>query len=822
MGYLDKVSHSLSNTNSSKELLDLLSDKINTLTTLVGTLTKSGNSTPKTTPKIFMNSPTVLPGEAFHVSGYFSKLARVCIKIPNSDKVLACTPLQEDRVENTVHVLFPKELPLDNYFIFIQDGEYTSNITSINKAEIYHADWSDITPNCTTKIIGRNLYSREHKPAVQLVSTAGVKYPASILYDGIREEVVSFKIPANLPVGDTYSILYNNGLANSQDIETDFRLECLASVFTYFGLPDKVVARHKKLAVVKSVDDKMFSKNPVGNGIVDDSLALNTCLRELSAKGGGVLDGGGKTYKVLADPAMNSICINIDSLSNVYLYNCTINYGYGVPPTQAGYGIFIFSDNCGLLKVKFNNVNEKGNYGANFVVYGDRKDILLVDVVGNITGEAVVFGGGITTRLYMSNTTITSTFSPANANPGGALLIDMANGIMIKDSTLNHQVGYFAIQGGKNVVIDNLTQVRDASVNNRLVNPASIDTRNFSANFVTNLAILGLTSSTINGPSKDLNDGETFLTEGGGPLRPNTDFGKVTSSTSTILTDSNAKFGSKKPVTSDAVVLITYGKGMGQWRNVLSSTSTTLTVDKAWEIIPDTTSVYSLTNWSLRNSTLLDIKGTNNRSGISLFAATCLNVLIKNAILVNNHSISLRPYQVTNSTEHYINPIWNSQVVGCVVKRKNTIYKGVPSYIGVNSVIADPAGSGIKPQGALTIGVEIKDCSIESEIGYVAIIGDSGEAAYNDYRQREGFLSISDNQFIDDQLGYGANGEVPITFGVLFDSNNTSNCQYAYSVDNSSFGTTINKPEIYNCSTLYIDEARGASTHVSRATNISI
>jgi hypothetical protein len=65
--------------------------------------------------------------------------------------------------------------------------------------------------------------------------------------------------------------------------------------------------------------------------------------------------------------------------------------------------------------------------------------------------------------------------------------------------------------------------------------------------------------------------------------------GTATSSTATSITNSGATFGA---LTSAWTVRITSGTGAGQERVVVSGTTTTITVDTAWQTNPDATSVY--------------------------------------------------------------------------------------------------------------------------------------------------------------------------------------------------------------------------------------
>jgi hypothetical protein len=78
-------------------------------------------------------------------------------------------------------------------------------------------------------------------------------------------------------------------------------------------------------------------------------------------------------------------------------------------------------------------------------------------------------------------------------------------------------------------------------------------------------------------------------------------YGTVTSATVMTLSDSLATFGSDLV---NATVTITDGRGRGQNRRIVSVSSGTMTLDRVWGILPDTTSTYQIggVNWKYKTS----------------------------------------------------------------------------------------------------------------------------------------------------------------------------------------------------------------------------
>lgn len=82
------------------------------------------------------------------------------------------------------------------------------------------------------------------------------------------------------------------------------------------------------------------------------------------------------------------------------------------------------------------------------------------------------------------------------------------------------------------------------------------------------------------------NSEETFLVHGGGQK----DIGHPTAVTPTTLTDRARQW--KSGQRQNHVVLITAGRGLGQFRYVVDNTVDTLQLDRPWRVVPDATSEY--------------------------------------------------------------------------------------------------------------------------------------------------------------------------------------------------------------------------------------
>lgn len=76
--------------------------------------------------------------------------------------------------------------------------------------------------------------------------------------------------------------------------------------------------------------------------------------------------------------------------------------------------------------------------------------------------------------------------------------------------------------------------------------------------------------------------------------------GTATAATAATLSDSTRKW--KPGLLRYATVLITAGRGLGQYRGVAGNTADTLTVDRPWRVVPDASSEYVVTRFFADNS----------------------------------------------------------------------------------------------------------------------------------------------------------------------------------------------------------------------------
>ena len=102
---------------------------------------------------------------------------------------------------------------------------------------------------------------------------------------------------------------------------------------------------------------------------------------------------------------------------------------------------------------------------------------------------------------------------------------------------------------------------------------------------------------------------------------------------------------------------IVAGKGAGQTRRVVSGNGSTLTVDRAWDSTPDTSSHYATFVWGLEKSLIKDNVLSQNPRGIWLYQTAVRDVDVVGNRMIEGGGIFLRAFQ--NLSNRMFMPLYN-------------------------------------------------------------------------------------------------------------------------------------------------------------------
>ena len=295
----------------------------------------------------------------------------------------------------------------------------------------------------------------------------------------------------------------------------------------------------------------------------------------------------------------------------------------------------------------------------------------------------------------------------------------------------------------------------------------------FVLDFSSRISLVGNTFDVINGPitNKLRNDGETILVEGGGAVRTE-NVGSVETATPDSVTDHhNASIAtaSADGLPENAGIAIVSGTGAGQARHVVKYDKSTMSIDRDWDVIPDTTSKYSTFTWGLENCIIKGNFLIGNPRGIWLYQSAVRNIVVADNHISEGGGIFLRAYQ--NLSQKMFTPQWNVAVTGNQIT--NTSGRWM-SHVIVADVSTDAGAYGIGE-----LGIEIRRNRLVANVPNVA-------SSEEDYASREGFSSLVHVE--------GANLELnatPNILGTIFQNNTCLKCATGFLIGTGNFGTIL-------------------------------
>ncbi|RYZ65087.1 MAG: hypothetical protein EOP09_14850, partial [Proteobacteria bacterium] len=279
----------------------------------------------------------------------------------------------------------------------------------------------------------------------------------------------------------------------------------------------------------------------------------------------------------------------------------------------------------------------------------------------------------------------------------------------------------------------------------------------------------------VNGPvtATNRNDGETILAEAS--AGNNTEnLGTATGATATTLTDSGNTINvlpfSATEIVENYGVSIVEGKGMGQSRRVIQYSGKTLTIDRAWDVVPDATSKYVTFVWGLERVLIKGNQLFNNPRGIWLYQTALRDVEVIGNSMMNGGGIYLRSW--LKAADKQFDIIRNVRISGNSVTNNDGLWA---SHVSVHFITADTQFF-----GTAILGVEVRDNTLQANRPNVSL--NSNE----EYAGTEGFLNM-----MRIERNGGVMSSFPLVLGSIFQSNQCADCEHAFKLGTGADGTSL-------------------------------
>ena len=221
--------------------------------------------------------------------------------------------------------------------------------------------------------------------------------------------------------------------------------------------------------------------NAYGDGVHDDTAAINTCIAAVAGTGGtvvvpagtymvnptanswrGLMMGSNMTLYLSAGAVIQSITMNVGSYAIIGFANCSncILTGPGIisgdrathggPVDEQGHGVYV---NVGTHDITISNITSQNCYGDGFYIYSDvnpshititnvtannnrRQGISIIGCQGGFTGS--VANGCTVTGSTFQNTNGTGPECGLDIEPNGGEIVD---GVLFQNNTLQGNYG---------------------------------------------------------------------------------------------------------------------------------------------------------------------------------------------------------------------------------------------------------------------------------------------------------------------------------------------------------------------------------------------
>ncbi|WP_158022864.1 T9SS type A sorting domain-containing protein [Hymenobacter coccineus] len=753
-------------------------------------------------PVIIHASRTIQPGEAISLQGQFSAAAQVFLSIGTASSSQILPVLVQSAGHVTAQV--PANLSPDLYQVWIMDQGKRSSTVYINQAHGLHFDSPEITPNGDGRLFGRNLLLTGGSPQIRLSPQDGGNSGGLAQVQVNDSYALRFTVPASLIPGKRYDVFVSNGLGGKLgETLVDQPLMAIAGGVDYFKLGVPWAAKLNFYSNIYNVrTDARLNQRAVGDGIGNDLPALQAAIDRASADGGGIVFLPAGTYKLALTAGGGIYMRNRVVLQGAGKDLTIIRFGYNsqAPGWSADGHWGLIWDNIkqgGLADLTLLNIDNSGNFYNNMT--GRGTELFMQRIRFDLNLGSWLFWHK-SSKLIISNSTFTQGVD-AKAGYHGILQLEGCQDFIVSHNSFTYAVDGLSLNNTSRGIFEGNNVYRDGSARW----PTSLNLVNhvLILNFAQDIAVLQNQFKVINGPAQNINDGETIIAEGGGGSgsRIDEDAGTVSSATATTMQDNSKRWPS---MIMHPVVAIVRGAGMGQWRYIASRTANNLTVDRAWDVVPQAGSRYAIFNWGARSWLVQGNTLEGNRRGITLYQNATTDLAIVNNTLTNSGSIDFTPWQMENidgKVPQEFLPVYDSQVIGNNVADTDGS-NGV--FIGVHTV------QYVQPRsfGTSVIGFEVRRNTLTAHQPNVPAVVDSNfpEGYINGVHFQPGA-----SNYIDEQT--------PGVLGSIFQDNTAVNCDKAIYLNSTSYNTLVCNMHLVNSPILLGDTRFDGVSHASVGTS---
>jgi hypothetical protein len=650
-------------------------------------------------PQVFQTSEAVAPNQLLSLYGggldpaslsvWIEPLAGSSVPASPTPAAVELAPVQtESGGDRFARIVVPEEWAAGVYALWAENSHGLSDTVVVNAADPRWLSGAAAFEGLKVRLVGRNLDAAEFggvtATSVRLVDTAALSV-VSAAVESVSPYAVDFDV-AGAPLGEYY-VEVRNGV-NVPWV----RLPGGTLAVTAAGAnPDPLglgVAWAKDFAWANQFDAQT-DYGAAGNGITDDRPALQAAIDDIANNGGGVLYFPSGTYRIGSGLQLRSgvVLLGEDNADTTLAYHGTGGNMIGVKSDGVSAGLLGISN----LNMTVNEANLTST--------------LSLFTLGHSFGTPLANLSA--TRIFIDRTVADLSLNNKKLGIGAAIgarqqvLISNNQWTGFKTGSIYSPFIYREL-----VIRGNELQNSDSSAINITAQQSIIENNHLTGHFIPGVTVgsfRGLKAdsgsrgwnaerqywvgNTVDGYGSDEsaaegNDGETILIEAVGSVFS---LGQVLKATPNTATLGRMFSEAGKGWDQAWQIAVTDGKGLGQIRRVISQANETVTIDRAWDIVPDSTSKFTLARFAndvvwAGNST------SDSRGGLQIYHNVHDAVIADNA-LENTHGISVwgRASGGGQGAPSYFIQVRRNEVAGGSWKF-NTSWVGVSaSQINLNS-----------------------------------------------------------------------------------------------------------------------------------------
>jgi hypothetical protein len=581
--------------------------------------------------------------------------------------------------ENVIQAMLPPSAEKDVYALWVRSAGGTSDLVFINRAEPWWLSERTVFPGQVLRLVGRNFVHPRHRSplsayqstpplagmAAELVAVgSGEQLPVHI--SAVSDFAMDFKVPASVKEGSRYTLRLTNGAGGEMGW---VRLPEEESFLVVSGIVDPLglnAAWTSQIPWDRSINVKDIGAK--GDGVTDDSEAIQRAVDKAATAGGGVVYLPAGTYMFSGLKLREQIVLlgqGRDMTRLVYNGQPT-----PTPPNPPGSSYLIGGkqsmEHSWPSKLIYSEASAVGlarlTVESHIERPADDQSRRIAGLVTMVQFDSGKERGTETTVLEVRGRFLKDV--RLQSVDGGGVVIRGTSDVIIEDCDIDVTHGPLDLrvsegyQRIRNNVFTNTQRPGIIGVNRRawiegntligrpIARPYDkADKLGTSEHRVMDLgpSDIYLANNRIDGSwgKPGSNEGEGICWQGAKRLA----YSRVTSGGENVLVDDTQNW------TTDAfrgaMVVIIAGRGLGQMRMISRNTGQKITVSQPWQIEPDKNSIYTV-DPSVTTRCILagnQIVARLHKGGIVLYTKDYDNVIIGNT-LTNTGGIWLTSTQV--------------------------------------------------------------------------------------------------------------------------------------------------------------------------------